>query len=239
MSRLVKIALWMFGLMLLIFLIRMPIQVNEEQFVMGFSLPLSGKVIVVDPGHGGPDGGAVGADGTLEKDIALNVSFKLRDFLQQAGAEVYMTRETDRDLAQEGTKGLSRRKSEDIRQRLAIIEMKNPDLFVSIHLNALSSTRWRGAQTFYYPSREENKHLARLIQEEIIRNLENTNREALSIDGVYLLKQVKSPGALVEIGFLSNAEERELLKQEIYQEKMAASIYEGILRFFTEELPEE
>ena len=71
-----------------------------------------------------------------------------------------MTRETDRDLAQEGTKGLSRRKSEDIRQRLAIIEMKNPDLFLSIDLNALSSTRWRGAQTFYYPSREENKHLS-------------------------------------------------------------------------------
>src|SRR5690606_2485999 len=108
MSRLVKITLWMSGLMLLIFLIRMPIQVNEEQFVMGFSLPLSGKVIVVDPGHGGPDGGAVGADGPPDQEIAMNESFNLLDLFQQAGAEVHMTRDTDSELAQEGTKGFCR-----------------------------------------------------------------------------------------------------------------------------------
>src|SRR5699024_6262187 len=115
------------------------------------SLPLSGKTIVLDPGHGGPDGGAVGKDETEEKDIALSVAKKLQDYLQQSGALVYLTRETDKDLAAEDTEGLSNRKSEDIRNRLEFIHDRKADFFVTIHLNALTSTRWHGAQTFYYP----------------------------------------------------------------------------------------
>lgn len=238
MERMMKVGMWLFGFLLLIYLIQMPIQQPDTTWA-SWSLPLSGKVIVLDPGHGGPDGGAVGKDQTVEKDIALDVSKKLQRYLQQAGALVYMTRETDRDLAAEDTQGLSRRKSEDIRNRLQFIESKDADFFLSIHLNALPSERWRGAQTFYYPSLAENAHLARMIQAEIRRNLENTDREALQINGVYLLKHAEIPGALVEIGFLSNVEERELLKQSEYQEKMAASIYHGVLRYVTEEVPDE
>ncbi|WP_067730353.1 N-acetylmuramoyl-L-alanine amidase CwlD [Oceanobacillus damuensis] len=239
MGRKKKIAYWLLGAFLLAFLIQYPITNSDFNTNNTWSLPLSGKTIVIDPGHGGPDGGAVGADETLEKDIALEVAKMLQHYLQQNGALVYLTREEDSDLAAEDTKGLSRRKAEDLRNRLDFIHEKNPDLFLTLHLNALPSSKWRGAQTFYYSEFEESKHLAKMIQEEIVRNMENTNRSALHINGVYLLKHAKVPGSLVEIGFLSNEEERELLKQEAYQRRMAASIYEGILRYFTEDVKEE
>ncbi|KJE28263.1 N-acetylmuramoyl-L-alanine amidase CwlD [Geobacillus kaustophilus] len=199
-----------------------------------WNLPLSGRIIVLDPGHGGPDGGAVGGE-VVEKDIALNVAKKLRDYLQQQGALVLMTRETDRDLASPSTRGYSRRKTEDLLERTAFVNRSNADLFISIHLNAIPSPRWRGAQTFYYGSFIENERLARFIQAELRRNLENTHRLAKMIDTVYLLKHAKIPGALVEVGFLSNPDERELLASDGYQTKLAASIYKGVLRYFSNE----
>lgn len=233
MNRLGKVVAWIIGLIILFALIKLPLPDVEE--TMGFSLPLAGKTIVLDPGHGGPDGGAVGSDDTLEKDIALEVSKELRNYLQQSGAIVYLTRETDTDLADENTKGLSRRKAEDIRKRMEFIHSHDADLFLTIHLNAIPSTKWSGAQTFYFPKSDEGKHLAQMIQAEIIRNLENTNRSALAVNNLYLLKHAEVPGALVEIGFLSNVHERELLKTNTYQRQMAASIYKGILRYVTEE----
>lgn len=229
-----KIIIWALGLFILIYLIQLPMKQTKTTWE-AWSLPLSGKTIVIDPGHGGPDGGAVGADQTTEKDIALTVAKKLRNYLQQAGALVYLTRETDKDLAADDTKGLSRRKSEDIRNRLQFIHNKEADFFVSIHLNAIPSPRWSGAQTFYYGKFAESKHLAEMIQAEFIRNLENTTRSALAITGMYLLKYAEVPGSLVEIGFLSNEAERENLKQEAYQRQIAGSIYEGMLRYVTEE----
>lgn len=234
MNGFLKKAGWIAGVLALGFLIQFPINKTETTWE-SWSLPLSGQTIVIDPGHGGPDGGAVGKDDTTEKEIALAVSKKLQTYLQQSGALVYLTRETDIDLADDDTTGLSKRKSEDIRNRLTFIHDKKADFFVTIHLNAIPSTRWSGAQTFYYPEGDENRHLAHMIQSEIIHNLGNTDRTPLAINTLYLLKHAKVPGALVEIGFLSNEQEREQLKQEDYQRKMAASIYEGILRYTSEE----
>ncbi|WP_138420145.1 N-acetylmuramoyl-L-alanine amidase CwlD [Aquibacillus sediminis] len=232
MTKSVKVAGWIIGAILLVMLVQYPIQKSTSTWNT-WSLPLAGKTIVLDPGHGGVDGGAVGADETLEKDIALDVSKYLRNYLQQAGALVYMTRETDRDLAAEDTDGYSRRKAEDLRNRVDLIKEKEADFVVSVHLNALPSDKWSGAQTFFYPSLEKSEQLAELIQAEIKRNLDNTNRDARAVN-MYLLKHAQTPGALVEIGFLSNVQEREQLKTEDYQRKMAASIYEGILRYVTE-----
>src|SRR5690625_164887 len=237
-KRVKQVTVWLMGLGILVFLIQYPIQKHETTW-KNWSLPLSGKTIVIDPGHGGPDGGAQGIDKTQEKDIALEVSKKLRDYLQQSGALVYLTRETDEDLADKGTQGLSRRKSEDIRNRLAFVHDKDADFFVSIHLNAIPSTQWSGAQSFYYPKYDESRHLAKMIQDEIVHNLENTDRVALALNGMYLLKYAEVPSALVEIGFLSNEQEREQLKQSDYQEQMAASIYKGILRYVTEDMEED
>jgi N-acetylmuramoyl-L-alanine amidase len=197
-----------------------------------WTMPLSGKVIALDPGHGGPDGGAVSKDGVVEKDITLAISLYLRDYLQQAGALVVMTREEDKDLADPDRKGLSRRKTQDLINRATFVKERDSDLFLSIHLNAVPSSRWSGAQTFYYTGQhEDNKLLAALIQDEIIINLQNTTREANRIDNIYLLKTIEVPSALVEVGFLSNPEEAEKLQDEKYQKQMAESIYRGILRY--------
>lgn len=198
------------------------------------NLPLSGQIIVLDPGHGGPDPGAVQGE-AIEKDISLSVSLKLRDYLQQQGALVVMTRETDIDLADKELKGYSRRKVQDLKRRLELINHSEADFFASIHLNAIPSSKWKGAQTFYSGQFKESKRGAKFIQEELRRNLENTNREAKTSNSIYILKNSEVPGVLVEIGFLSNPTEREMLRQEEYQEQVAASIYQGIMRYYTNE----
>jgi N-acetylmuramoyl-L-alanine amidase len=195
-----------------------------------WSMPLSGKVIVLDPGHGGYDGGAVSRSGLQEKGVTLKISLLLRDYLQESGALVIMTREVDKDLA--GT-GYRRRKAADLMERARIVRTSDADAFISIHLNAIPSPRWSGAQTFYYPTLESNKKLAESIQSELIRNLENTDRKARYSGEVYILKTSPVPSALVEVGFLSNPEEAELLGDEAYQKKLAAAIYKGLLRYYS------
>lgn len=205
----------------------------EEYSWNSWNLPLSGKVIVLDPGHGGPDGGAA-IGGVLEKDISLSVSNMVRDYLQEQGALVLMTREKDSDLAGD-VQGYRARKREDLMQRVKLINDSQADMYLSIHLNAFPSANSRGAQTFYTLRYKENKELAQFIQAELRDNLENTKREAKAIDHVYVMKYAEKPGALVEIGFLSNAQERELLVDATYQNKIAVSVYEGVMRYFTED----
>lgn len=228
----IKLISFVLGLVILFFILQYDFQENKSWKT--WNLPLTGKIILLDPGHGGPDGGA-GDQSTLEKDIALKISLKLRDLLQQQGALVVMTRTTDTDLADPGVKGYSRRKIEDLRQRLKMINTTDIDLFVSIHLNAISSSRWSGAQTFYASQYEENEAAAKFIQDELRLNLENTTRQAKPLNQVYILKNAKKPGVLVEVGFLSNQTEKANLIKNSYQDKVAASIYTGVLRYFTYE----
>ncbi|MBT2681183.1 N-acetylmuramoyl-L-alanine amidase CwlD [Bacillus sp. ISL-35] len=227
-----KIGLFAAGLAVLFLILQYDFAENDSW--ESWNLPLSGKIIYLDPGHGGVDPGA-GDDDPFEKEIALNVSLKLRDYLQQQGALVIMTRETDVDLADKGLKGYSKRKVQDLKRRLNLINESEADFFATIHLNAIPSSKWRGAQTFYSTNYKENKRAAKLIQDELRRNLENTDRDAKPANSIYLLKHTNKPGVLVEIGFLSNPGEAANLKQEAYQEKVAASIYEGMLRYFTDE----
>ena len=231
-KRRIKIISFITGLIVLFFILQHDF--NENNSWKTWNLPLSGKIILLDAGHGGPDGGA-GTGKTLEKDIALEITKNVRDYLQEQGALVIMTREKDEDLADPDTRGYSRRKVEDLKKRLKMINKTDIDLFVSIHLNAIPSSQWSGAQTFYAPQHKENARAAKFIQEELRRNLENTERKAKPINQVYILKNAKKPGVLVEVGFLSNPREKELLKKGSYQEKVAASINHGILRYFTNE----
>ncbi|MEK3912581.1 N-acetylmuramoyl-L-alanine amidase CwlD [Paenibacillus sp. FSL H7-0331] len=200
-----------------------------------WTMPLSGKVIALDPGHGGPDGGAESKDGTVEKDINLNISLHLRDYLQEAGALVVMTREDDKDLADSSTKGYSKRKTEDLMNRAQFINQKKSDLFLSVHVNSIPSTKWSGAQTFYYPNHKDSIVLATFIQEELKTNLNNTERIAKPVGNVFLLKTLQMPSALIEVGFLSNPPEADKLKSRNYQKKLAAAIYQGVLRYYSGE----
>ena len=220
------------GVLLLIFILNY--EIISRNSWSNWHLPLAGKVIVLDAGHGGPDGGAEGGE-LVEKDVSLAITQKLRDYLQEAGALVIMTRDDDKDLADEDTKGLSRRKAEDLKRRAEMVENADADLFISIHLNAIPSEKWRGAQTFYNAKSDKNKRLASFIQDSLREQLENTDRQAKSIGQIYLLKKVDVPAALVEVGFLSNHEERRLLETKKYQKKVAEAIYHGVMRFYTKE----
>lgn len=215
-----------------IFLLRQEFQITKSW--KSWNLPLTGKIIVLDAGHGGPDGGAVGGNEIIEKNITLEITKKVQDYLQEQGALVILTRDEDEDLASEDTKGYSKRKTEDLQKRVSLINQSGTDLFVSIHLNAIPVSNSSGAQTFYTRSLVENERVAKFIQAELRTSLENTTRSAKTISNVYLLKYAKAPGALVEAGFLSNVNERYLLNSEKYQQKVAAAIYRGILRYFTE-----
>jgi N-acetylmuramoyl-L-alanine amidase len=221
-----------FGILLLVIILNYEI-ISRHSWTH-WNLPLSGKVIVLDAGHGYPDGGAESGD-AQEKDIALNITQYLRDYLQESGALVIMTREDDYDLADKGQKGLSARKSIDLRRRAQIVNNSDADLFISVHLNAIPSPRWRGAQSFYNPKSDENEKLASFLQDSFRAQLGNTERSAKAINSVYLLNQAKLPAALVEVGFLSNPDESNLLQSTSYQKKIAGSIYNGISRYYTNE----
>lgn len=190
-------------------------------------LPLSGEVIVIDPGHGGYDPGVMFDEEILEKDIVLEIGFYLREFLQQGGAEVVMTRDDDADFLQTS---VGPKKRMDMQNRLEFINEIDPDFVVSIHTNYIPSPIWRGAQTFYHKDCEESKFLADSIQKELIRVLENTERAAKFAD-YYLLVESPVPASLVEAGFLSNPEEAELLTTPEYQKKIAWAIYLGIINY--------
>ena len=192
-------------------------------------LPLAGRVVALDPGHGGYDPGGEKEE-VLEKDVTLEISLWLRDMLVEAGARVVMTREKDQDLLLEP---VGPKKRQDLENRLKLITEAQVDVLISVHANSISSPRWYGAQTFYREECEESRLLARLIQEEITRVLKNTERKASIGKGNYfLLENSPVPAAIVEAGFLSNPRERRLLTEPTYQKKMAWCIYLGIIRYF-------
>lgn len=191
------------------------------------SLPLFGKVIYIDPGHGGVDPGAMYKD-IKEKDINLSISNIISDKLTKLGAIVYLTRYDDYDLAITNT---INRKRSDLSRRGNIINRSNCDIFLSIHLNAEETGIWRGAQVFYNNENKENEVLAKLLQKNFNKRL-NSNREYKLANDLYLQKRIDRPGVLIEVGFLSNASDRYLLKQASYQNKVAVVVTDSIVEYF-------
>lgn len=197
-------------------------------FMLGFStlsvtMTEDSRIIYIDPGHGGADGGCVGSDGFEEKNINLAIAFELRDILLSLGYGVELTRIGDYDLA---SKNANDRKHEDILKRVAM--MDSSLLYISIHCNYYLGEA-RGAQTFF--GKDNGKELAEAIQSNIIKVLQNTNREVLKIQDKYILDNVKAPGCLVEVGFLSDHEELFLLEDKEYQRTMAYAIAIGICEY--------
>ncbi|HEU4965589.1 MAG TPA: N-acetylmuramoyl-L-alanine amidase CwlD [Bacilli bacterium] len=234
-----RMPVWRFGVMVVFFIIGslglylgIGRWVSEPSWTSTF--PLKGQVIVIDAGHGGVDPGAVAESGLLEKQVTLPVSLKLRDMLQQAGAQVVMVRETDTDLAEPQTKGYSRRKNEDLRERARVVRESDADLLISLHCNAIGSQKWFGAQTFYNSAYEESEELAKKIQEALM-DTTGSKRVAKAQDNIYLLKRSEKVGALVELGFLSNAEEAAKMKTDKYQDTLAFGVYKGILAYYAEQ----
>lgn len=186
------------------------------------------QYIIIDPGHGGIDGGGVSYDGVYEKEINLRVSYYLKSYLENSGYNVKMTRYKDYDLASKNSKN---RKSEDINKRLDIINNQNNILYISIHCNIFTDNSINGAQTFYKACNDQNGLLAKCIQSKLNTILKNTTRQSKNIEGKFLIDNATTSGCLVELGFLSNKTELELLKNKDYQDKIAYCIYIGIIDF--------
>lgn len=206
----------------------------ENRKVSVLSWSVANKVIVIDPGHGGIDPGSKGSNGTIEKEITLEMSKKLAAVLGQAGAIVIMTRETDTDLSDPSGGKLITRKRQDLSRRVGLANDRDADAFISIHVNSFKSgIREHGAQTFYQPNSAEGAKLAKCLQGELVRLMKNTNRKAKAVD-YYATRNAEMPAAIVEIGFISNPKEEKLMCEEDYQGKLAYAIYSGIIKYFAE-----
>ena len=188
--------------------------------------------ILVDPGHGGFDGGAVGVDGVVEKDINLAIAQKLGDLFSAAGFDVVFTR--DRDMALGGEDGsLRQRKNADLHQRLALTEQYPNSILLSIHQNHYTDPQAFGAQVFYGHQHSESQRLGETVQQYMVAQLcpENTRKCKACTQDVYLTYNAPVPCLLVECGFLSNPQDTYQLLQSDYQKQVAFSVFSGVCAF--------
>jgi len=187
-------------------------------------MPLSRRVIVLDAGHGGADPGMV-AGKIEEKHINLSIAKKVQTYLEQGGATVIITRLDDSDLGKS--------KSGDMQTRRLIANTSHADIFVSIHQNSFASTKVHGAQVFFFNESDNSQKLATHIQDRIREFADKGNKfKPKANSNYFVLKQTQMPAVLVECGFLTNPSERSRLTNDEYQEKIAWSIYLGIVDYF-------
>lgn len=199
------------------------------------SMPITQKTVIVDAGHGGDDGGAIGIDGTVEKDINLDIALKLEKILKFYGFNVIMTRTQDVMTCDDGIDSLRKRKISDIHNRFELMR-KNPDaIFISVHQNKFEDSSQHGTQVFYSGNDERSKELAEAIQTSVTLTLQRKNDRIVkkSGSGIYLLYHAKIPAVLVECGFISNSDEVKKLKDESYRMKLAILIADGLLKYLS------
>jgi len=213
-----------FKLLILVFFCLFVFSADKTNAKINF--PLHNKIIIIDAGHGGLDGGTSKA-GIQEKDINLAIALYLEKELNKKGATVIMTRSGDYDLS---FPNATWRKKSDFDNRINLINNSKANLYVSIHLNAIPQTEYSGAQVFYSKRVERNKQIAEIIQKTLNKELKN-DRLAMRIPtDTYMYSRLNPPGVLIECGFLSNASERAKLKTSEYQKKLAEVITRGIIR---------
>ncbi|GAA0078253.1 N-acetylmuramoyl-L-alanine amidase CwlD [Clostridium sp. CTA-5] len=208
-----KRAVVVFCILLLTF--SMPIKVKAEEGKLQ-------HVILIDPGHGGIDGGARSKNGTIEKDINLSISLKLKKALEEQGYTVYLTREDDKEL--------DTKKVNDLNKRCEMKKDKKCDMFISIHQNMFPNAKCFGAQV-WYSNNDKSKVLAENIQDMIKQNLhDNNKRISKPAKNQYRILRDGYDGAcvLIECGFLSNYEEEQKLKNEEHQDKLVKGILSGV-----------
>ena len=187
-------------------------------------------LIMIDPGHGGEDGGTQSAKGELEKDYNLSIAQKLESELQRRGYETIMTRQDDALIYDEDSRTMRQKKVSDIHNRFAMIEAHPDCIFLSIHQNYYSDTRCCGTQVFFSPNHPQSEALAKSIQAAVIGALQPDNTRVAKQSGseIYLLFHAQTPAVMVECGFLSNVEEAQRLLDEDYQAALAAAIADGL-----------
>ncbi|MEN6568296.1 MAG: N-acetylmuramoyl-L-alanine amidase [Veillonellales bacterium] len=199
--------------------------ISLPSFVETESNRLAGKIICLDPGHGGSAPGATGPTQTLEKDNTLAIALLVRDKLESNGATVIMTRDTDRNVAVSDAAA-----SEDLETRVAIANEAGVDIFVSIHNDAFTSDTEAGTTTFHYGDCESIA-LAGCIQKCLVEQLSTKDR-GVRFASFYIIRYTNMPAVLTEVAFISNPEEELLLASMDGRSKAADSIFQGITKYF-------
>ena len=230
-KKILKIVLSIF---LIIFIFAFTLNKNENNdYIETVSLPVSGKTIVVDAGHGVPDEGAEADDGTTEAETNLKIALKLQNLLEQSGCTVILTRSDENAIYDIDSQTLRQKKISDIRNRVKIGNESSADIFVSIHLNKIPQQQYDGWQTFYNKNSEQGRKLATSIQNNLNEAIQKENKRVASkIENIYIINNVEIPTTIVECGFLSNPEEEKQLLDDSYQNRLAWGIYNGIISYF-------
>lgn len=189
-------------------------------------------VVVIDPGHGGVDPGVIGVNsGKKESDLNLYLSKSLYQCFYADGVTAVMTRTADNGLYGSLTQGF---KNRDLKRRVEIAKEVNADIFISVHMNKYSDKKRRGAQVFYRAGSSDGKALAKSIQDQL-NGLSESTRECSPLAGdYYVLNNSDCPAVIVECGFLSNAEDEKLLLSEEYRQKVAHSIFYGVVNYLND-----
>ena len=187
--------------------------------------------VVIDAGHGGEDGGAVGRSGIPEKDINLSVSYKLYDMLTLFGVNAVMTREDDRLLYGEGQE--NRKKFYDVRNRVNIVNNSTNPILISVHQNKFPLEKYFGLQVYYSQNNDGSRALANILQNKAKEHLIKGNNRNIKGAGrnIYLLHNLECPAILVECGFLSNREEEALLISSEYQRKISFTVFSSVMDY--------
>ncbi|MCD7775183.1 MAG: N-acetylmuramoyl-L-alanine amidase [Clostridiales bacterium] len=194
-------------------------------------------LIIIDAGHGGQDGGAVARNGTQEQYINLDIALKLDAVLNECGFDTLLTRSDDNSIHDSDKTTIREQKVSDIHNRLKIIEEHPGCIFISIHQNYYTESKYSGTQVFYSPNNPESKVLAQYIQESVVSSLQpdNTRQIKESGDSIYILYYAAEIAVLVECGFLSNDEETAKLNDDNYRAEMAESICAGLVNYLSSE----
>ncbi len=188
-------------------------------------------VIVLDPGHGGRDGGAVGDDGTVEKHLNLTIALMLKEKLEERGVTVIMTRLSDEDT--DGLTGFHKR--QDLEERARLGNESGADAYISIHINASTVRKDQGFQVWYGSGNTEGIHLANILTDTVKdRKICSRIRAVKQVpETLYIFRTVKIPAVLVECGFISNAADLHQLKQETFRRDLCDAICKGILSYLS------
>jgi N-acetylmuramoyl-L-alanine amidase len=213
---------------------------NQPATSPTLSWVMAEKTFLIDPGHGGTFPGRVNESSVLEKDINLAIALKLDQLLEETGAHVVMTRRADNDLIPQESKDekLLLQQRADLAQRIQIGTESKADYFISIHCNSIPNAKWSGAQTFYNPDDPDSQALAQAIQQMLIEQLGDHDREALPREDTYLFRNATMPTVIVECGFLSNEEEAAKLQDAAYQQQLAWAIYLGVNNYLAAQNPQ-
>lgn len=208
---------------------------KNSDTVSANATPITNKVVILDAGHGLPDQGGIGFTGTTEQAITLSIVFKLQRLIEQSGAKVVLTRADENGIYDIDSRSIRNKKVSDIKNRVYIGNQSGGDIYISIHLNKYSQSKYSGWQTFYQSSNENSKLLSNKIQLELNKNMDKENKRIpMAIKGIYIMDKVNIPSCIVECGFLSNKKEEQELKQNEYQNKLAWGIYSGLQQYFLE-----